>query len=100
METHAYLIRPIRFAQISHPFHTIIPALLKHLEIPHEQARGCKHDHCRCQLLHEQRHLSALCGSLIPNRRTGAAGKETGQVKAYLKSLARSVAATKPVVLW
>jgi hypothetical protein len=43
MSTHPYLIGPAGFGQISHPFDTVIVALFKHFQKPHNQPRRGKH---------------------------------------------------------
>lgn len=43
MSTHPYLIRPAGFSQVSHPFDTVIVALFKHFQKPHNQPRRSKH---------------------------------------------------------
>lgn len=43
MSTHPYLIGPARFGQVSHPFDTVIVALFKYFQKPHNQPRRSKH---------------------------------------------------------
>jgi hypothetical protein len=43
MSTHPYLIGPAGFGQVSHPFDTVIIALFKYFQKPHNQPRRGKH---------------------------------------------------------